>query len=99
MPAAKPAGEAAAGLPLYNAFCMACHGANASGHYLPDLKTSPAILSPEAFKSVVIDGARTAKGMVSFSRYLNAEQVESVRAYILSEARKRQAAAGQPTGK
>ena len=48
---------------------------------------------------MVIDGARTAKGMVSFSRYLNAEQVESVRAYILSEARKRQAAAGQPTGK
>ena len=98
--AAKPAGDARAGLPLYNAFCMACHGANASGHYLPDLQTSPAILSAEAFKSVVIDGARTAKGMVSFSRYLNAEQVESVRAYILSEARKTQAAASKPaTGK
>ncbi len=96
---AKPAGEAAAGLPLYNAFCMACHGANASGHYLPDLQTSPAILSSEAFKAVVIDGARSAKGMVSFSKFLNADQVESVRAYILSEARKSQAAASKATGR
>ena len=86
--AAKPAGDAKAGLPFYNAFCMACHGANASGHYLPDLTTSPAILSPEAFKLVVIDGSRSAKGMVGFSKFLNAEQVESVGAYILSEARK-----------
>ncbi len=93
-------GDAAAGMAAYNLNCLVCHSANASGRYLPDLKTSPTILSPEAFKSVVIDGARTAKGMVSFSKFLNAEQVESVRAYILSEARKTQAAASKPaTGK
>ena len=97
--AAKPAGDARAGLPLYNAFCMACHGANASGHYLPDLQTSPTILSSGAFKAVVIDGARSAKGMVSFRKFLNANQVESVRAYILSESRKGQAAMSKPTGK
>lgn len=39
--------------------------------------------------------------MVGFSKYLTAEQAESVRAYILSEARKAQAeAADKPaTGK
>ena len=93
--------DAAAGMTLYNMNCLVCHSASASGHYLPDLKTSPTILSPAAFRSVVIDGARTAKGMISFSNFMTAEQAESVRAYILSEARKTQAeAASKPaTGK
>lgn len=89
---ATPAGDPKPGLPLYNGNGMACHGPNASGRYLPDLKTSPLILSTESFKSVVLDGARTAKGMVSFARYLTPDQVESVRAYILNEARKAQEA-------
>ncbi len=92
---ATSSGDAKVGLTLYNPLCMGCHGPNASGHYLPDLKTSPAILTPAAFKSVVLDGARVAKGMVSFSRYLTADQAESVRAYILSEARKAQTVAKQ----
>ncbi len=91
----KSAGDPKAGLPLYNANCMACHGPNASSHYLPDLKTSPTILSPGTFKAVVLDGARASKGMVSFSRYLTVGQVEAVRAYVLSEARKAQTAAMQ----
>ena len=41
----------------------------------------------------MLDGARAAKGMVSFSRYLTADQVESIRAYILTEARTAQVAA------
>ena len=82
------AGEAKNGLGLYTSNCAVCHSANASGRYLPDLKTSPMILSAEAFKSVVIDGARTAKGMISFSKYLTGDQAESIRAYILTEARK-----------
>ena len=87
----------APGMTLYNMNCLACQSASASGHYLPDLKTSPTILSPAAFRSVVIDGARTAKGMISFSNFMTAEQAESVRAYILSEARKTQAeAASKP---
>ena len=87
------AGDAKAGSTLYDSHCQACHGTNASGRYLPDLKTSPMILSPETFKSVVIDGARTAKGMVSFSRFMTADQAEAIRAYILSEARKPMAVA------
>jgi mono/diheme cytochrome c family protein len=90
------AGDPKAGLPLYNANCMGCHGPNASGRYLPDLKASTMIRSAESFRSVVLDGARSARGMVSFARFLTAEQTEAVRAYILSEARKAHAAAGQP---
>jgi mono/diheme cytochrome c family protein len=82
------AGDAGAGSGLYDSHCQPCHGTNASGRYLPDLKTSAMILSAEAFKSVVIDGARTAKGMIGFSKFLTADQVESIRAYILTEARK-----------
>ena len=82
------AGDAGAGSGLYDSHCQPCHGTNASGRYLPDLKTSAMILSAEAFKSVVIDGARTAKGMIGFSKFLTADQAESIRAYILTEARK-----------
>ena len=82
------AGDAKNGLALYTSNCAVCHSANASGRYLPDLKTSAMILSAEAFKSVVIDGARTAKGMIGFSKFLTADQAESIRAYILTEARK-----------
>jgi PQQ-dependent dehydrogenase (methanol/ethanol family) len=81
-------GDAKAGSALYDDNCQACHGGNAGGRYLPDLRTSQQILSPESFKSIVIDGARTAKGMVGFAKFLTADQAESIRAYILTEARK-----------
>ncbi len=82
--------DARAGFSLYNDNCIVCHGPNASGRYLPDLRTSPMILSAAAFKSVVVDGARAAMGMVGFSRFLTADQAESIRAYVLTEARKAQ---------
>jgi PQQ-dependent dehydrogenase (methanol/ethanol family) len=81
-------GDAQAGFVFYNDNCSTCHGSSVSGRWLPDLKTSAIILSPEAFAAVVIDGAREANGMVGFSRFLTAEQAESIRAYILAEARK-----------
>ena len=42
---------------------------------------------------VVIDGARKANGMVSFAGALAPKDAEDIRAYILSEAHKTQAAA------
>lgn len=86
-------GDAKAGSALYDDNCQACHGGNAGGRFLPDLRSSEPILSRESFKSIVVDGARAAKGMVSFSKYLTADQVESIRAYLLTEARKAQAGA------
>jgi hypothetical protein len=41
---------------------------------------------------VVLGGARKSNGMASFSKYLDGGQVESIRAYILKQARAAQAA-------
>jgi PQQ-dependent dehydrogenase (methanol/ethanol family) len=85
------AGDAKLGFTLFHANCAVCHGPNVSGRYLPDLKTSPMILTSSDFASVVLGGARKSNGMASFAKYLDAGQVESIRAYILTEARKAQA--------
>ncbi len=83
-------GNAVQGQQIFNANCLVCHSANASGGYLPDLRRSAMIRSADSFKSVVIDGALAANGMASFSRYLNATQAESIRAYLITEARRQQ---------
>lgn len=47
-----------------NNACLVCHGMNAiGGGAAPDLRYSPMILSAEAFKSVVKDGALKPRGM------------------------------------
>jgi mono/diheme cytochrome c family protein len=56
------------------------------GGFLPILPRSPAILSKAGFDSIVLDGAMTKTGMVSFKRYLTPEQVEDIRAYLLWRA-------------
>lgn len=80
-------GDAKNGFSLFHQNCQVCHGPNASGAYLPDLKRSPLVLTSEDWKSVVIDGAKKANGMASFSRFLTAKEAEDVRAYVLTEAR------------
>jgi mono/diheme cytochrome c family protein len=84
-------GDEKAGFTLFEANCSTCHGPSVSGRYLPDLKTSPMILTQSDFASVVLGGARKANGMASFAKYLDAGQVESIRAYILKQARAAQA--------
>ena len=86
------AGDAKAGFARFHENCQVCHGPNASGAYLPDLKKSQMIVSADNFKSVVIDGARKANGMVSFAKTLSVKDAEDIRAYIISEAKKAQAA-------
>jgi len=80
-------GDAKNGFSLFHQNCQVCHGPNASGAYLPDLKRSPLLLTSEDWKSVVIDGAKKANGMASFSRFLTPKEAEDVRAYVLTEAR------------
>jgi PQQ-dependent dehydrogenase (methanol/ethanol family) len=67
--------------------CQVCHGANATGTWLPDLRSSPTLASAEAWKSVLIDGAKASQGMASFAKYLTPQDAEDVRAYVISEAR------------
>jgi len=88
-------GSVTEGFALYHANCAVCHGASVSGTYLPDLKTSPMLLSAENWKSVVIDGARQPMGMISFKEYLTNDQAESIRAYVLSESVKAKAEASR----
>ena len=84
-------GDAVAGKLLFHQNCAICHSSNASGRYLPDLQTSPMITSDAAFRTVVLDGALSSNGMVSFARFLTPTQAEAIRAYIIEESRKNQA--------
>ena len=52
----------------------------------PDLRYAGAINSPEAFKAIVVDGALTPNGMVSFAKALKPEEPEAIRAYLVSKA-------------
>ena len=80
-------GDATRGFALYHQNCSVCHGPNVSGQYLPDLKRSVMVQTPENFRSVVIDGARKDRGMISFATFFGPSQAEDIRAYILKEAK------------
>lgn len=71
----------------YNRFCGTCHGIDGQSRGLfPDLRYSGALGSAEVFNSIVIDGALTQNGMVSFKQALTAEDVNAIRAYMVSRA-------------
>ncbi len=77
----------ARGAALYDRYCSTCHGAGSvSRPIFPDLRYSPAIDTADAFRAIVIDGARAANGMVSFARALTADDAEAVRAYVVAQA-------------
>jgi quinohemoprotein ethanol dehydrogenase len=42
--------------------------------------------SADVFKTIVIDGALTQNGMVSFAKAMSADDAEGVRAYVVSRA-------------
>jgi PQQ-dependent dehydrogenase (methanol/ethanol family) len=72
---------------LYQTYCWMCHGDTAvSGGMVPDLRFSPTLASSEAWKSIVLDGAMVKNGMISFARHLKAEDVETVRDYVIRRA-------------
>jgi PQQ-dependent dehydrogenase (methanol/ethanol family) len=83
----KTTGDKAHGYVVFNDNCQVCHGANATGSWLPDLKRSVMITTPDDFNSVVIQGVRAHNGMVSFSRFLKPQDVEDVRAFLISQAK------------
>jgi len=79
--------QVALGTGLYARYCSVCHGdAAVAGGLVPDLRHSGAIGSPEAVKSVVIDGALQHNGMVSFAKALRPDEVEAIRQYVISRA-------------
>ena len=52
----------------------------------PDLRMSGALQSGDAFKAIVIGGALSQNGMVSFAKALKPEDAEAVRAYLVGRA-------------
>ncbi|MFT5578555.1 MAG: quinohemoprotein ethanol dehydrogenase [Paraglaciecola psychrophila] len=67
--------------------CAVCHGALAiSSGVLPDLRWSAFTGDAAAWNSVVLEGALAANGMVSFAQYINTEDAEAIRAYVLTQA-------------
>ena len=80
-------GDVQHGFALFHQNCQVCHGPNASGAWLPNLKTSPITADQAAWKGVVIDGVKAANGMASFARFLSPADAEDIRAYVLSEAK------------
>ena len=89
-------GDVQHGFALFHRNCQVCHGPNASGAWLPDLKRSPMLMTADNWKGVVIDGASAPRGMASFARFLTPKDAEDVRAYVLTEARKAEAGAQAP---
>jgi mono/diheme cytochrome c family protein len=75
------------GQEVYGRFCSTCHGSDGlSRGTFPDLRYSGALGSADAFKAIVIDGALSRNGMVSFAKGISAADAEAVRAYVVSKA-------------
>ena len=64
-----------------------CHGnGGASRGMFPDLRYSAMLHSADAFNAVVLGGALTERGMVSFKDTLNENDTNAIRSYIISQA-------------
>jgi len=75
------------GKALYHRHCVACHGdAAVSGGLLPDLRATPALGTPELWMSIVLGGALTERGMVSFAAEVDEADAEAIRAYLIARA-------------
>ena len=49
--------------------------------------------TPDAWKSVVIEGARQPKGMASFTSVMSADDAEAIRAFVIMRANQDKGAA------
>jgi PQQ-dependent dehydrogenase (methanol/ethanol family) len=80
-------GDEKRGFVLFNQHCQVCHGANASGAWLPDLKRTPMLLTAASWNAIVIQGAKAPHGMASFARFLTPHDAEDIRAFALGLSR------------
>jgi quinohemoprotein ethanol dehydrogenase len=91
-PSVASAEQIARGEKLYQDNCWICHSDVGNAPRVgrrglfPELAVSPALASPELFAAVVLDGIRSANGMVSFSHVVDAAGAEDLRAYLIDRA-------------
>ncbi len=76
------AAQLAEGQKQFFAFCGICH----NGPVNPNLMRSAYATNAQAWRQVVIGGALKDKGMISFAPWIDPDQAEAIRAYVLSEA-------------
>jgi quinohemoprotein ethanol dehydrogenase len=76
----------ARGQEKYQQNCSICHENGRQMGGFPDLRYSPYLSSEAAFKVVVMDGALTEAGMLSFAKAINAEEAEAIRAHLVGLA-------------
>jgi glucose dehydrogenase len=70
----------------YDYYCARCHGDHAvSGGVLPDLRLSSAA-THAAWDSIVADGALAGNGMIGFSRWISAAEIEAIHQYVIERA-------------
>ena len=72
------------GATLFAQWCLVCHGiAAAGGGATPDLRYShPATF--DKYRDIVLDGKYQGMGMPSFKKWLTSEDVDAIRAYVLT---------------
>jgi len=71
---------------IYGGNCSVCHGVDAIGGPVPDLRyLSRAKL--DHLEAIVLRGTLSKAGMPSFSKILKAEDVDAIRAYLISRSR------------
>jgi mono/diheme cytochrome c family protein len=85
--------QLATGEAQYDTYCVVCHGVDGQARvFYPDLRYSPALASQELFDSIVLQGVRSDKGMVSFAQALTQEHTAALRAYLTAQANELKAA-------
>jgi quinohemoprotein ethanol dehydrogenase len=73
---------------LYGAYCARCHGFDAVGaNVIPDLRRSPMLTDAKLWHAIVIEGLRSERGMIGWSKFINPDQGELIRAYVGEKAR------------
>lgn len=88
-PTLRPASDEtiAQGRRLYNQYCGVCHGGNAiSAGLISDLRYRINDLD-QAWLAIVRDGALASMGMPARGQYLNVEQANAIKAYVVEQAR------------
>lgn len=86
--AAWSAETAKQGAALYESTCGVCHGpAGISSGVLPDLRRSGVLADKDSWNAVVIGGALKDRGMVSFAKWMSADDAEAIRAYVAGKAK------------
>lgn len=86
-PLAAAADVVKAGGEHYGRYCTVCHGdAAVSAGLVPDLRHSALLDDPSLFQEVVMGGALSANGMVSFKEVLSPDDAEAILAYLIARA-------------